>query len=142
MTPRFLDFIPFILELEGSDYEDVPGDSGGPTKFGIDSASHPGVDIRNLTREQAIAIYYQEWSREGCESLTYPMGELFFDCCVNSGYGEARQILARATTPAAFVAEYDRVYRLIVANHPQDEKFLTGWLNRNQALRKRLGIAA
>jgi hypothetical protein len=33
--------------------ENVPGDSGGPTKYGIDHASHPDVNIYNLTGDGA-----------------------------------------------------------------------------------------
>jgi hypothetical protein len=40
--------------------ENVPGDDGGLTKYGIDEESHPDVDIANLTRDQAIAIYAKD----------------------------------------------------------------------------------
>ena len=143
-TSRFNAFIPFILEHEGSTYETDPDDKGNlpgrGTKFGIDGRSHPGVDIRNLTESDAIVIYWEEWKRECCETIAYPLGEIFFNCCVVSGYGEAREILLGSDTPALFLDDHDHVYRLIAAKG-QNQKFLAGWLNRNNDLRKRFGIA-
>ena len=56
------DFINnFTFPHEGVTYENVPGDSGGPTKFGIDQSSHPDVDIANLTAEAATSIYEIEF---------------------------------------------------------------------------------
>src|SRR3954469_21716386 len=41
--------------------ENVAGDGGGATRYGIDSRSHPGIYIPSLTRSEAIAIYWKEW---------------------------------------------------------------------------------
>ena len=49
--------------------EDVPGDPGGPTKYGIDTASHPGVDIRDLTADQATQIYLMEYKGVGWSDI-------------------------------------------------------------------------
>ena len=80
-SEKFLRAIKFILPHEeefarghwGDENfvvaENVSGDSGGVTKYGIDASSHPGVDIRNLSRSGAIAIYWLEWSKYKIESL-------------------------------------------------------------------------
>jgi lysozyme family protein len=65
--------------------ENVSGDSGGVTKYGIDASSHPGVDIRNLTRDGAIAIYAREWQRYGIEALPEKLAIAQFDVRVNGG---------------------------------------------------------
>ena len=94
MTKRFLEFIPFIFKWEGG-YDNDPDDPGGETKFGIDKRSHPDVDIRNLTREGATGIYWRDyWERNACERMLSPLGEVFFNCCVNCGAGRARKLLA------------------------------------------------
>jgi lysozyme family protein len=66
--------------------ENVSGDSGGLTKYGIDHASHPGVDIANLTRDQAIEIYAREWEKYGIDALPEKIAIAQFDVRVNGGY--------------------------------------------------------
>ncbi|MDZ4287813.1 MAG: hypothetical protein U0984_07635, partial [Prosthecobacter sp.] len=67
MTPslRFLNAVTFVLDHETvfkrghhGDYaqaiaENVSGDPGGVTKFGIDQRSHPNLDIVNLSLIEA-----------------------------------------------------------------------------------------
>jgi len=46
---------------EGEYTPGLPGDPGGETKFGISKRSYPNVDIKNLTRDGAKAIYYPDF---------------------------------------------------------------------------------
>ncbi len=85
MTPAFLAFLPFVLDHEGRALENVPGDPGGETKFGIDAKDHPGVDIPDLTKDGATAIYWQEWIEAGADKLPRIIGCVFFDEHVNAG---------------------------------------------------------
>lgn len=41
--------------------ENVAGDNGGVTKYGIDKESHPNVDVANLTQNDAFSIYLNEF---------------------------------------------------------------------------------
>ena len=85
MSPQFLAFIPFVLDHEGRDFEDDPNDPGGATKFGIDAKDHPGVDIANLTEDEAMAIYWQEWLDAKADKLPRVIGCVYFDEHVNAG---------------------------------------------------------
>lgn len=138
MTPRFLAFMPFIFEWEGETYENDPDDPGGETKFGIDKRSHPNVDIKNLTKEQATAIYWTEWLADGCEPMPSPYAEVFFNCAVNMGLARARQFDAKV--PGAniddFLNQQEDYYRHLAESN-RFHKYLKGWLNRTSALRKR-----
>lgn len=49
-----------VVAREGG-YVNDPNDPGGETKFGISKKAHPNVDIKNLTREGALAIYKSEY---------------------------------------------------------------------------------
>src|SRR6266849_4451913 len=96
MTDRFLSFIKFVFEHENvydkkGDviYEQDKSDPGGTTKYGIDQRSHPSVDIKNLTEDQAREIYFSEWTKNDCELLAAALGESHFDACVNCGAGRA-----------------------------------------------------
>jgi lysozyme family protein len=110
--------------------ENVSGDSGGVTKYGIDAASHPGVDIRNLTRDGAIAIYAREWQKYGIEALPEKIAVAQFDVRVNGGYATkwlqlainqvagARLVvdgnMGPATIAAALKCDQDKVVRYFI----------------------------
>jgi len=66
--------------------ENVSGDSGGLTKYGIDQASHPHVDIAALTKDAAIMIYYGEWEKHELDSLPDKLAIAAFDVWVNGGH--------------------------------------------------------
>ena len=132
---------PFLVEWEGSKYENDPDDPGGETRWGIDKRSHPKEDIKNLTEARAKEIYYSEyWNSNRCEKMPHPLGEAFFDTCVNCGRGRADKILKVSRGAAEFLDERDAFYERLAANRPRSKKYLRGWKNRTAALRKHLGI--
>lgn len=49
-----------VLNHEGG-YADNPNDPGGETNFGISKRAYPDLDIKNLTREKAMAIYQRDY---------------------------------------------------------------------------------
>ena len=85
-----------ILKAEGG-YVNNPKDPGGETKYGISKRSYPDLDIKNITKEQALKIYYQDYYK-GSGAITQPLGldVYFFDTAVNSGAGRARALLKGA----------------------------------------------
>jgi lysozyme family protein len=142
LSKRFDAMMPFIFKWEGETYENDPDDPGGPTKYGIDSRSHPGVDIRRLTKEDASAIYYKDyWLRYRCEGYAFKLGECIFNCAVNCGIGRVNKILATgAKTATDFLDEQEAFYRRLVVARPKSQKYLKGWLNRTNALRRLLAL--
>jgi lysozyme family protein len=134
--------IPFLWEWEGTVFENDPDDPGGATKYGIDQRSHPNVDIKNLTSEEAMDIYWQEWVKDGCEHLPAPLDWLFFDACVNCGIGRAQQFLnASARDPKKFQQERSDFYTRLAEQKPRLAKFKKGWLARVNDLSKVTGLA-
>lgn len=149
----------WIIKWEGSEYENVPGDDGGPTKYGIDESSHPGVDIKNLTRDGAKAIYEKEWGDCLSSSLPYPLDIVYFNYHINTGVSRANKLLQSALgvaqdgvigpaskaaitqimDPIAVAVKVvdaaDAFYRGLAKSQSHDEQFLKGWLNRNKDLR-------
>ena len=86
----------FTLQCEGPMSNDAT-DPGGLTKFGIAKASHSNVDIANLTKEQALDIYYDEYYlRCFCNLLPFPFALAVFECAVNQGQGTAIKLLQKA----------------------------------------------
>ena len=158
-SQRFLDFIPFVKEAEtaykkghyGDDAyvvtEVVKGDSGGATKWGLDSATH-GPGVAKLTWPEAQQIYW-DWYWCGItkgtqwvsiETLPAALGEIAFDTRINSGMSVAHRFLGMTSDPARFLDLRDARNRWIADTYPQDRQFLNGWLNRTADLRKRFSL--
>lgn len=94
--PRFRDYIERVLTHEGG-YVNDPRDPGGETKWGIAKRSYPQLDIKSLTREDAIAIYERDfWQRVQGDRLPGPFAFQALDAAVNHGIGNSVRWLQRA----------------------------------------------
>lgn len=70
---------------------------GRTTKYGISSTAHPDVDILNLTKEQAKAIYKKEyWDKVKGDDLPQGLRLAVWDYAVNSGVSRASRCLQKA----------------------------------------------
>ena len=162
-SPRFLHALDFVLQWEtvfdrkGNPVaENDPDDPGGLTKFGIDQRSHPHMDIRKLTKQDATAIYHRDyWLPVRAHELPIPVGEVVFDIAVNNGKARAAKWLQEilglepdgfigpVTLAAAASADAQALSAKLLARRAcfyrnigkgRKSKFLKGWLNRNAAL--------
>jgi lysozyme family protein len=143
--------IGFILKHEGG-YVNDPKDNGQETNFGISKRSYPGVDIKNLTRDQACAIYRRDfWDRYKYSLIDdQAVASKIFDMCVNTGASRAHKIAQQAAGieadgvlgPVSIAAINSQpgppliqamcqlqadYYRKIAQRNPV---FLKGWLSR------------
>jgi lysozyme family protein len=176
-SQKFLRSIDFILPHEeefarghwgDENYviaENVSGDSGGVTKYGIDASSHPGVDIANLTRDDAVAIYWAEWGKYNIEALPEKIAIAQFDVRVNGGpaakwlqttlneiEGEnlvVDGVIGPETQDAANRCDQDAFCRYFITLRDERferlatgsrAKFLEGWEQRDRDLEKFLGL--
>ena len=86
-----------VIKNEGG-YVNDPVDPGGETKYGISKRSFPHLDIKNLTIEDAMAIYYEGYydkyhlDRIKDLKLRYKI----FDLSVNVGPGRACHFVSNA----------------------------------------------
>ncbi len=81
--------------------ERVAGDPGGVTRFGISAREYPALDIAQLTRDDAIGIYFRDyWSRFGLAALPGPLAAKVFDLAVNIGPAHAIGCVQRALRAA------------------------------------------
>lgn len=85
-----------LLGHEGG-YVNDPKDPGGETKWGISKRSYPDLDIKNLSRDDAKAIYLRDfWNRVDADRLPDGVAFQMFDFAVNSGIETAVRYLQRA----------------------------------------------
>ena len=83
--------------------ENVAGDSGGATRYGVDQTNHRGVDVSRLTLAGALAIYHAgEWAAVQGDAQPLPALALcVFDASINVGRERAvRWLQAAAGVPA------------------------------------------
>lgn len=154
-----------IIHEGGSKITDDPNDSGGLTKYGISQKAYPGLDIRNLTEAQAIAIYKRDyWDRIGGDKiLSYNVAYALFDQAVNRGVSSALKIAQKvagvsqdgklgtntlnainAISEKSFLEKFlafaIQEYKDLAAARPKDQKFLRGWLNRVTSISDYVGV--
>ena len=92
----FLDLVDRVLSHEGG-YVNDPNDPGGETKWGISKRSYPQLNIKGLTRQDAIAIYQRDfWQRVQGDRLPVPFVFQALDAAVNHGIGNAVRWMQRA----------------------------------------------
>ena len=85
-----------VLEHEGG-YVNDPLDLGGETKYGITKRWYPEVDIKNLSTNDAVNIYYNDyWKPSKAEDLPGDIRKTYFDMCVNMGQKQAVKVLQDA----------------------------------------------
>ena len=148
-------FIDIILKHEGG-YVNDPDDLGGETNFGITKRRFPSKDIKNLTIEDAKAIYLKHFFKP--LNLYYIKNDLLalhiFDMAVNAGKKTAIKLLqdilhgcnadgvigpitaqsiayADITTNLVEAYKAKRIARYYkVSKYRNNKKFLNGWVNR------------
>jgi len=157
----FVTYFDWLIPWEGSTYENDPADPGGATKYGIDQRSHPRVNIRNLTKDQARNIYWDSyWRTIAGAYLPARTAWAVMDCAVNCGRAQAAKWLQRALQieddgiigprtlerallgndgelALAVLAQREAHYRAL-AKKGNFAKYLKGWLNRNNDLISKL----
>ena len=96
LRKKFDEYMVFIFKREGG-LTDHPSDPGSLTKFGIAQAFYPNLDIRNLTKEDAKEIYWNDYfNRHGVGDIPEKLQLAFFDCVVNQGGRKAKTTLQKA----------------------------------------------
>ena len=153
------EIIKSVLIREGGDkVTSDPDDPGGLTKFGISKRSHPDIDIRNLSEDDAVLIYLEEyWKPSRTSDLSLQLQDMYFDMVVNFGQRRAVRILQEAcnnksksnglvvdgrigpkTLKASRSLEKDRLlafrvmhYSKIVLKKKSLMKYYYGWIRRS-----------
>lgn len=154
--------ITIVLQHEGG-YVNNAADPGGETKYGITKRTYPDVDIKNLTVDQAKAIYKRDfWAPYKYDAITSDdVATKIFDTAVNVGSKRAFRFAQQAANkfgkglgedgvmgnlsvnaineidPKQYLEAYRGIqadyYKSLVDAKPSLSVFLRGWLNRAQS---------
>ena len=83
---------PIVKSHEGTKY--VPDGAGSFAKFGINSAYHPDVDVKNLTEDQAKDIAYnQYWKPHVPQDASQEFKNAAFDTVYHVGQGAGSRLI-------------------------------------------------
>ncbi len=117
---QFDQFIERVLAHEGG-YVNDPKDPGGETQWGISKRSYPSLNIRALTRKEAIEIYRRDfWQRIQGDRLPPEFSFQGLDAAVNHGIGNSVRWLQRAAGVADDGVFGPRTLAAVAAADPAD----------------------
>lgn len=145
---RYQKALGFTLEIEtGNDlvnggYTNDPDDPGGETKWGISKRANPDLDIKNLTLEDAINIYYHRywvplWAPPYSEKdSSWAFGAVAFDSAVHHGVGRVRGWMRQASQTAPYDWRALLKIRKAFVEKIVHPKYIKGWRNRLNQLDK------
>lgn len=105
-----------------------PKDPGGVTRWGISKRSHPTVDVENLSRTDAEALYKaQYWTPLLPYGLEPRLMRLAFECSVNEGLSVTKECLLDAKGRIPF---FMAARAMIYAKDKNFAIYGHGWLVR------------
>ena len=127
-----------VFKYEGDAYVEKDGTSGAPAKFGINQKFNPDVDVKNLTKPQAEAIYKTRyWDAINGDALPAKTAEIAFDAAVNQGPTYAKQLIQQTGgDPVKMLQQRAQDYTKLVQDNPAQAKYLPSWMNRLTDLSK------
>ena len=131
--------IRFVVAQEGNRF--VAKDGGDESsKFGILQATagrfgYTG-SVKNMTRQEAEAIYEKIWAESGAERLRSDLALVHFDTYVNSPAAAKKMLKASNGDTEAYLTLRSQRYARISSLQPDRfGKYMRGWLNRIENLR-------
>lgn len=120
-------------------------------------------DVKTLTEQEIEAVYSDLWASASCDKMASPVDMVHYDYCVNAGITQASISMQRVLRimmdgvigpqtvatierwdpkelSASLLSERARFYNALVTEKPELGKYLQGWLDRVEALRKYVGL--
>ncbi len=159
--------LDFVFKAEGG-FSNDKNDGGGLTNMGVTQKAYdayrqrknlPKQSVNKITKDEATKLYYEDyWLASGSEKLDLAFSIVYFDTVVLCGPSTANLLLKQTdqylsslnlefVTTSLIVNTYLNkradFHRAVVEKNPTQSKFLKGWLNRVENLRKEvMGVIA
>jgi hypothetical protein len=129
-----------INDLEGGGRLVDNGDGAGPTKYGITARNHPGVDVANLTEDQAASLARQKYWMPEFYNAKPGVAPIAFDAFYLHGDANFARRLAAMDDPAQALRAYRDMLNRVADTVPGKAKFKKGWNARLDKLGARIGV--
>jgi lysozyme family protein len=103
------------------------------------------VDIKHLTKEEALRMYFEEYWLPHCSELEYPFNVVVFDTVVNMGPKGLDRIVQEWNrgddlSLNGFLNCRIARYLSLIQKNSSLGKFKKGWLNRVNDLKKFINL--
>jgi hypothetical protein len=122
--------VGLVLKHEGG-YAESDGNTGAPVNFGINQKANPDIDVKNLTREQAVEIYRQRyWNAIGGDTLPPEIQATALDAAVNQGPSNANKWLAASGGDPVLFNALRRAHYERLLEKPENARFRNTWMRR------------
>jgi lysozyme family protein len=137
--PEFMAAVNDLIDNWEGGYVDDPQDPGGETKYGISKRAYPHEDIKDLSRDRAVEIYYHDyWLTPGIYRIDLQtagrdlpaLKAKVFNMGVLMGAQSAKNLLVGCDTLEEYKQACAMHFKAIVIKHPVCAKFLAGWERR------------
>jgi lysozyme family protein len=126
MPSDFQTAVALVLKHEGGYEPPGTGDPGGETNFGISKRAYPNLDIKNLTRDDAIAIYQRDyWTPHMASQDDQHLANCLLDAAVNQGSGAAEHMSLGCSTLQDF-----QLNRLLRYTRSGKVQYYHSWFGR------------
>jgi hypothetical protein len=119
-----------LLIHEGG-YAENDGNTGAPVNFGINQKANPDIDVKNLTREQAVQIYRTRyWNAINGDTLAPELQGTALDAAANQGPENARKWIAESGGDVVRFNELRRNHYEALLAKPEYARFRRTWMGR------------
>lgn len=166
MKENFQKALGYVLKSEGGNDDDPSDHGGRTSRgitqreytAWLSEHGRPNADVWHAPQSDIEAIYHDEYWGKACDLLPDGIDYLYFDMAVNAGPNRATILLQRAlgvnddgrvgpvTRQAIMNAEPIKLiedftdqkihYYRSISTNPGQRKFLNGWLNRAEDVRR------
>jgi hypothetical protein len=128
---EFISAVNEVIDIWEGGYVNDPHDAGGETNMGISKRSYPDEDIKNLTRDRAVEIYYRDyWVAPGIDQIDPVLRAKVFNMGVLMGPQTAKNLAVGCTTLDEYRQVCEKHFQAIVIRHPVCARYLKGWERR------------
>lgn len=119
-----------VLKHEGG-FAANDGNTGAPVNFGINQKANPDIDVKNLSREDAIEIYRTRyWNAINGDTLPAELQGTALDAAVNQGPANARKWIAESGGDVVKFNQLRRQHYEALLAKPENERFRKTWMRR------------
>lgn len=98
------DILNYIIDKHEGGYSATDGNTNVPVNFGINQKANPDIDVKNLTKEQAIEIYKERYVGD-IEKLPENMRLIAADTLINFGTSGGQKLIDAANNDPVKLAQ-------------------------------------